>query len=127
MSYVGNRVWFIDENQIKIRNYENGSISHVGENTSIIYSFLGYLGEFVSTDSEHGSDIGMHEYPAEIPSNYHDALVCSVLERLYAKNPETIQIAEYWAGKFHQKTLEAKKASNDFRHGQGIFIRGEDF
>ena len=60
--------------------------------------------------------IGPAESPS-IPTEFQEAITYKVLEKLYAKNPPTIQIATYWGGKFEQAILNAKKYANTGRDG----------
>ena len=60
--------------------------------------------------------IGPPETPS-IPTEFHEAITYKVLEKLYAQNPATIQIATYWGSKFEQAILNAKKYANTGRDG----------
>ena len=60
--------------------------------------------------------IGPAESPS-IPTEFHEAITYKVLERLYAQNPATIQVATYWGSKFEQAILNAKKYANTGRDG----------
>ena len=127
MSYADNVVWYLDNSIIKVRKYENGVVSKMGVNSNVRYYYYGYKGDFVPSATNDVSDITMTESPAEIPESFHDALVFGVLERLYSKNPETIQVAEYWANKFKQRVIEAKQFKNIRSDGGKMNIQGDQF
>ena len=70
--------------------------------------------------------IGPGESP-NIPSEFHEAIVSKVLEKLYAQNPATIQIANYWGTKFNALVLEAKKYANIGRDGVAPKIKPMEY
>ena len=70
--------------------------------------------------------IGTAESPS-IPSEFHEALTYKVLERLYAQNPATIQVAGYWGGKFQASINDAKKYANTGRDGVSPKIKPMEY
>ena len=62
-----------------------------------------------------------------IPSEFHEALTYKVLERLYAQNPATIQVAGYWGGKFQASINDAKKYANTGRDGGRATIKPSEY
>ena len=68
-------------------------------------------------DSSTGTGkIGPNESPS-IPSEFHEALAARVIEKLYAQNPLTIQVAGYWAQKFNAAIIQGKRYANIGREG----------
>ena len=63
----------------------------------------------------------------EFPSEFHEALTYKVLERLYAQNPATIQVAGYWGGKFQASINDAKKYANTGRDGVSPKIKPMEY
>ena len=60
--------------------------------------------------------IGPTQSPS-IPNEFHEAITYKVLEKLYAQNPTTIPMANYWGQRFAAAVLEAKKYANIGRDG----------
>jgi hypothetical protein len=70
--------------------------------------------------------IGPTESPS-IPSQFHEALVCRVLEKLYAQNPATIQVASYWGQKFAGYIVEGKRYATVGRDGGRAKIKPMEY
>ena len=52
------------------------------------------------------------ESPA-MPVQFHEALVAGVLEKMYAKTPDGVQLSQFWEQKYRQHVIEAKKYANN--------------
>ena len=83
--------------------------------------FCSKLAEDFST----GASISLTE-ESDLPEMFHDALISKVNAMVYEKNPETIQIAGYWEGKYREAIFDAKKYGNENRV-VGSYIKGEDY
>ena len=80
--------------------------------------------EFDASDT--GTLIGPTESPA-IPVQFHEALVAGVLEKMYAKTPEGVQLSQFWDQKYRQHVIEAKKYANTRNDGKAPSIKGYEF
>jgi hypothetical protein len=67
--------------------------------------------------------------PSELimPEQFQEAIAYKVLEDIYASNPQTVQLASYWGGRYAQKVIEAKKYVNINRDGSAPQIVPHDF
>jgi len=127
MSNLSNRdeVWWVDRNKIAISIKSGDTFSGPAAGLAYVIYSVQYDEDFVSSTTIEGA-IGYNESP-DIPVEFHDALVSGVLEKLYSNNPETIQVAEYWALKYNRSINEAKKYANTARDGTSISIKGYDY
>ena len=80
--------------------------------------------EFATTNGT--GKIGPTETPA-IPTEFHEAITYKVLEKLYAQNPATVQVAEYWGAKFERAIVNAMKYANTGRDGSAPKIKPMDY
>ena len=124
-------VYWIERDKIGIATLDRTA-------TSITNEFTGPPGSktvtlfIVSTDEQfHESTtstgyIGPLESP-NIPTEFHEALTYKVLERLYAKNPQTIQVAQYWDVKWQRAIIEGKKYANTGRDGAAPKIKPAEY
>ena len=124
-------VYWIERDKIAIATLDRTA-------TSIANEFTGPTGsktvtvfaiksdnDFGDTDSTAGK-IGPTESPS-IPSEYHEPLTYRVLSKLYAQNPQTIQVAQYWDQRFHEALLHAKKEANIGRDGSTPKIKPMEY
>ena len=111
-------VYWIERNSIAIAKLDRTATSIANEYTGpdagtvTVFAIKGD-NDFGDTDSTAGK-IGPTE-SSSIPSEFHEALVFGVLDRLYSQNPATIQVATYWNSKFNASILEGKRYSNTGR------------
>ena len=70
--------------------------------------------------------IGPSETPS-IPNEFHEAITYKVLEKLYAQNAGTLELANYWAQKFEFAVRQAKQYANTGRDGAAPKIKPMDY
>ena len=70
--------------------------------------------------------IGPAETPS-IPTEFHEAITYKVLEKLYAQNAATLELANYWAQKFEFAIRQAKQYANTGRDGAAPKIKPMDY
>ena len=87
--------------------------------TAIVHDY-----EFDSSDT--GTLIGPDESPV-LPVEFHEALVAGVLEKMYAKSPEGVQLAQYWSQKYREYIIEGKRKANIGHDGKSPSIKGYEF
>ena len=113
-------VYWIERDSIAIAKLDRTATSIANEFTGpdgskTVTVFAIKLDDTFDTSTGAGK-IGPTETPS-IPTEFHEAITYKVLEKLYAQNPATIQIATYWGSKFEQAILNAKKYANTGRDG----------
>jgi len=96
----------------------------VGSKTVTVFAIKGDS-DFGDTDSTTGK-IGPTESPS-IPEEFHQAIAYGVLDRLYAQNPTTIQVATYWNSRFNTAVIEGKKYANTGRDAVAPKIKPMDY
>ena len=123
-------VYWIERDAIAISNLNRTATSISNEFTGptagkTVSVFAVKLDSDFNTGTGSGL-IGPAESPS-IPSEFHEALTYKVLERLYAQNPATIQVAGYWGGKFQVSINDAKKYANTGRDGVSPKIKPMEY
>jgi hypothetical protein len=122
-------VYWIERNSIAIAALDRTATSIANEFTGPSTGTVTVFAVKLDSDFDSGTGagkIGPAESPS-IPSEFHEALTYKVLERLYAQNPATIQVAGYWGGKFQASINEARKYANTGRDGVAAKIKGMDY
>ena len=69
-----------------------------------------------------GASIDLAEY-SKLPSQFHEALIAKVMEKLYRKDVEGIQVAEYYRKVYKDFVIEAKKYANTGRLDTGFNVQ----
>ena len=72
-----------------------------------------------------GASIDLTEY-SKLPTQFHEALIAKVMEKLYRKDVEGIQVAEYWKKVYKDFVVEAKKYANTGRLDTGFNVQQHD-
>jgi len=72
-------------------------------------------------------EANMLSQEAEIPEQFHEALVSRVIANGYERRVETIQLASYFLQKYEIGVKECKKYAYRGRDGSPIAIRTQDF
>ena len=75
------------------------------------------LGEFDPTNTDQFSTL---------PEQYHEALIAKVMEKLYRKNVEGIQVSQYWKTVYQDLLISAKKYANSRRVDTGFNVIQHD-
>ena len=123
-------VYWIERNSIAIAKLDRTATSISNEytgpdaGTATVFAIKGD-NDFGDTDSTSGK-IGPTESPS-IPSEFHEALVFGVLDKLYAQNPSTIQVATYWNSRFNAAIIQAKQYANTGRDGAAPKIKPAEY
>ena len=68
-----------------------------------------------------GSSINLNEFSL-LPSQFHEALIAKVMEKLYRRQPEGVQMAEYWRSVYDKFVLEGKKYANQNKNDSGFTV-----
>jgi hypothetical protein len=63
----------------------------------------------------------------EIPSEFHEAIAYRAIQKGYEMNPETLQLASYWDGRFSNAVIEGKKTANINKSSKSATIIGDQF
>ena len=72
-------------------------------------------------------DTTFWEQEAEIPEQFHEALIARVIANGYERKPETIQLATYFLQKYEMGVKDCKVYSYRGRDGSQITPIGQDF
>ena len=124
-------VYWIERDAIAIAALDRTATSIANEFTGPVAGKTVTVFAVKSDDDFHTADgvtgkTGPTESP-NIPSEYHAPLTYRVLATLYSQNPQTIQVAQYWEGKFHEVINHAKKEANIGRDGATPKIKPVDY
>ena len=123
-------VYWIERDSIAIAALDRTATSIANEFTGPVVGktvtvFAVKLDDLFDTVSGAGK-IGPTDTPT-IPTEFHEAITYKVLEKLYAQNPATIQVAEYWGAKFERAIVNAMKYANTGRDGAAPKIKPMDY
>ena len=123
-------VYWIERDSIAIAKLDRTATSIANEFTGpdgskTVTVFAIRLDNDFDTSSGAGK-IGPGESPS-IPNEFHEAITYKVLEKLYAQNPATIQLADYFGNKFERSIIRAKKYANTGRDGAAPKIKPMDY
>ena len=72
-----------------------------------------------------GSSINTDQF-STLPEQYHEALIAKVMEKLYRKNVEGIQVSQYWKTVYQDLLISAKKSANSRRVDTGFNVIQHD-
>ena len=64
---------------------------------------------------------------AEVPPQFHEAIINRAIARGYEKSVETIKLAQYFDAKYDMSLRDAKRYSSRGRDGSQITTKGMDF
>mgnify|MGYP003131894305 CR=1 FL=1 len=115
-------IWWLERDKIGI-----ATTSDYGANVKSPSSVV-TVRVFCSKLADHfltGAATDLNE-ESDLPEMFQDALIYKVNAMIYERNPETIQLAQYWEGKYQAEIIEAKKYGNE-RRIKGANIRGYDY
>ena len=85
-----------------------------------------YLG--VSLDSSVEMTAGNFDNQvAEVPAQFHEAIINRAIARGYEKTVETIKLAQYFDAKYDMSLRDAKRYSSRGRDGSQITAKGMEF
>lgn len=126
-------VWWVERGKLAIgTSSDHGSTVSPPSEASKVVRIYGK--EVAPVDNGSGTDIAEFTTGASIdtaqfsklPEQYHEALIAKVMEKLYRKNVEGIQISQYWRSVYQDLLISAKKYSNSRRLDTGFNVIQHD-
>jgi len=123
-------VYWIERDKIGIATLDRSATSISNEFTGPVAGktvTLFVVSKDDNFDSTSGSGkIDVDEAP-NIPSEFHEALTYKVIADLYARDPRTIQLAQFWDQKFQMAIRDGKKYANTGRDGAAPKIKPAEY
>ena len=126
-------IWWIERGKLAVGTTSNGgetvsppSSSNNGKTIRV------YCKEFAkiyrpgagvdANEFSTGTNIDLTEY-SKLPEQFHEALIAKAMEKLYRKDVEGLQVAEYWRKVYKDFVVEAKKFANSNRLDSGFTVQ----
>ena len=72
-----------------------------------------------------GSSINLAQF-SKLPVQFHEAIIAKVMEKLYRKDVEGLQVSQYWTAVYDKYVREAKKYANSRRQDSGFSVAQHD-
>ena len=129
-------IWWIERGKLALGTTSNGGETVTPPTSSTAGKTIRvYCKEFAKiyrpgsgTDAAEfsmGTSIDLTEY-SKLPAQFHEALIAKVMEKLYRKDVEGIQVAEYWRKVYKDFVIDAKKYANTNRLDTGFTVQQHD-
>ena len=107
-------VWWVDRDKIAIAYQDENYPTRFYSSTEGGTTIRCYSSNIAGTDGGDKFSSNLSESP-DLPPRFHMALIAYVLRRLYERNPETIQVAQYWGQRYMEYVLKGTKYSSTNR------------
>lgn len=117
-------VYWLERGKIAIATKSGDSFTSPTTTLNFRVTAITHDFDFGATDA--GTLLGPSD-PPNMPVQFHEALVAGVLEKMYAKTPEGVQLSQFWDQKYRQHVIEAKKYANTRNDGKAPSIKGYEF
>ena len=125
-------VWWIERGKIAIGITSNAGVTVTPPSTAghVIRVYSKEIAQVqkdgsTATSFTTGTNISLVEYSL-LPEQFHEALIAKVVEKLFRKDIEGIQMSEYWSSVYESYVLKGKKYANQARVDTGFNVSQHD-